>query len=62
MCEYRFFLDQKAGRQKSKASITGEFLHSVIAQKQQIQEHKSKSVPLIIIILTIILGLLWILW
>ena len=64
-CEYRLHLRQRFGNSHSLASITGTDLHrrvSIQSDRQQVMRTKNRVVPLLIIIVTLIAGLLWILW
>jgi hypothetical protein len=63
-CEYKLHLDQRFGRSSSIASIMGSKLHERISEHEQsqIDERKNRYLPLLIIILTLIIGLFWILW
>ena len=63
-CEYRLHLKQKLGESASKASVTGSILHRIVSEQSISREHKrgNRLFPLLIMIVTLIAGLLWILW
>ncbi|MGY5863081.1 MAG: hypothetical protein RTV41_00610 [Candidatus Thorarchaeota archaeon] len=64
ICEHRLHLRQKLGEDSSKASVMGTILHSRISDQTRSQQKKKgvRLLPLLIIIVTLIAGLLWILW
>ena len=62
LCEYRLFLQQKLGEERTKASIEGERLHVELDRESQRDIPETQIIPLGIIVLTVIIGLLWILW
>ncbi|MFW9794700.1 MAG: hypothetical protein ACFFEE_10385 [Candidatus Thorarchaeota archaeon] len=63
-CEYRFFLKKKLSESPSAASVGGTILHSFISEESAFQKDvvAKPLFPLLIIVLTIIIGLLWIMW
>ncbi len=63
-CEYRLHLKQKLGGSSSKASTMGSILHRLASDHTVSPDEKSgnRMVPLLIIIVTLISGMLWILW
>jgi len=63
-CEYRLHLKQKLGGSTSKASVMGSILHGRISDQSRSQREEKgvRILPLLIIIVTLIAGLLWILW
>nr|KXH71491.1 MAG: hypothetical protein AM325_10185 [Candidatus Thorarchaeota archaeon SMTZ1-45] len=64
-CEYRLHLKQQFGDIHSLASITGNELHQYINMKskgENRERSERKLLPLLIIILTSIMGFLWIFW
>ncbi len=62
LCEYRLYLRQHIDEERTKASVEGERLHSKFTNEYQDRIPKKSIIPLIIIIITIVVGLLWILW
>jgi len=60
-CEYRLYLNQKLGDKITKASIEGSRLHSRFHKEYEETSGEKRLVPLAIIILTIFIGILWIL-
>jgi hypothetical protein len=64
-CEYRLRLRQKFGDSHSSAIVTGKELHrhvSIQSDRQQVEKTENRIVPLLIIVVTLIAGVLWILW
>ena len=63
-CEYRLHLKQKLGESSSEASTTGSVLHRLVSNQTASRNDKNgnRLVPLLIIIVTLIAGMLWILW
>ena len=63
-CEFRLHLKQKLGGSSSKASTMGSILHRLVSDQTVSPDEKSgnRLVPLLIIIVTLIAGMLWILW
>ena len=63
-CEHRLHLKQKLGESPSEASTTGSMLHRLVSNQTASPKDKSgnRLVPLLIIIVTLIAGMLWILW
>jgi hypothetical protein len=63
-CEYRLYLKQRLGGSSSKASVMGAILHSRISDstRSQRESKDGRFLPLLIMIMTLIAGLLWILW
>ncbi|MHA2024566.1 MAG: hypothetical protein ACW98U_01600 [Candidatus Thorarchaeota archaeon] len=63
-CEYRLHLKQKLGGSSSKASVMGSTLHSKISDQSRNQpvEKGVRLLPIMIFILTLIAGLMWIMW
>lgn len=64
-CEYRLHLRHKFGDSHSPTSVTGTELHrrvSIQSDSQHIEKTESRIAPLLIIIMTLIAGVLWILW
>ena len=64
-CEYRLDLKQKLGNSHSSASVTGTVLHRRVSMQSDSQ-HKEKTenrlVPVLIFVVTLIVGFLWIFW
>ncbi|MFW9841513.1 MAG: hypothetical protein ACFFES_11520 [Candidatus Thorarchaeota archaeon] len=63
-CEYRLYLKQKCEESSSEASLMGSILHTRIgdtSRLQKVQEGRG-ILPLLIIIMTLVIGLLWIIW
>jgi len=61
-CEYRLYLKQKLGETPSEASIMGTILHDRMSGVSQTAHRGGRTLPLLVIIMTLIVGLLWILW
>ncbi|MHA1943270.1 MAG: hypothetical protein ACW96M_02635 [Candidatus Thorarchaeota archaeon] len=63
-CEFRLHLKQKLGGSSSRASTMGSILHRLVSDQTVFHDEKNgnRLVPLFIIIVTLIAGLLWILW
>lgn len=64
-CEYRLHLKQKLGNTHSRASVAGTDLHrrmSSQADSRTVEKPENQFVPLMIIIVTLVVGLLWIFW
>lgn len=64
LCEYRLHLKQKLGESVLEASVTGSILHNLKSEQSISPREKSSNrlIPLLIIIMTLIAGILWILW
>ena len=64
-CEYRLLLKQKLGDTHSRASVAGTDLHrrmSSQSDSQTVEKPENQLVPLLIIVVTLVVGLLWIFW
>jgi hypothetical protein len=64
-CEYRLHLKQKLRQTHTLASVTGTELHrrvSIQSEFQHVEKTENRLLPLLIIILTLIVGFLWIFW
>ncbi|MFX1481862.1 MAG: hypothetical protein ACFFCP_01590 [Promethearchaeota archaeon] len=64
LCEYRLHLKQKLGETHSDSSVTGAILHRTLSnQYSTFRERRANRLYLIIIAaITIVAGILWILW
>ncbi len=63
-CEYRLHLKQKLGESVSEAGVTGSILHRLISSQIASREGKRRHrlLPYLFIIVSLIAGILWILW
>jgi len=64
-CEYRLYLKQKIGGSHSLASAAGIELHrrlSIQQNRQDVETTESRALSLLVVVITIIAGILWILW
>ncbi len=64
-CEYRLHLKRRFGEVHSSASVTGNMLHQQVSNKseeQHLERMERNLLPLMIILLTLIVGFMWILW
>ncbi len=63
-CEYRLHLKQKLGESVSEAGVTGSILHGLISSQMASREgwRGHRLLPYLIIMVSLIAGILWILW
>jgi hypothetical protein len=64
-CEFRLNLRQKFGDSHSPASVAGTELHrqvSIQSDRQDAEKIERRLVPLFIIVVTLIVGIMWIMW
>ncbi|NHI88656.1 MAG: hypothetical protein EAX87_03975 [Candidatus Thorarchaeota archaeon] len=64
-CEYRLRLKQATGNTSTPASVAGTRFHQLLASQTDIRKTengKNRFVPLLIIIITLLVGTLWIIW
>ncbi len=63
-CEYRLYLKQKLGESLSDAGVNGSILHKLLSEHSISPEGNrgNRVLPLLIIIMTLMVGILWILW
>ena len=63
-CEYRFHLKQRLGETLTEAGVFGSILHNLLSEHSISPEGNrgNRTVPLLIIIMTLMVGILWILW
>ena len=61
-CEYRLYLMQQRGEVTTKASIDGTMLHNRILPFEINESQAHRWIPVLIIILTIVMGIIWIVW
>jgi len=64
-CEYRLHLKQTLGNTSTLASIAGTRFHQLLASQTDTRKPwigKSQFIPLLIIIITLLVGALWIIW
>jgi hypothetical protein len=64
-CEYRLHLKQALGNTSTRASIAGTRFHQLLASQTDVcktENGKNRLVPLLIIIVTLLVGTLWIIW
>ena len=64
-CEYRLHLKHKLGNSQTPASVTGTELHQRVLMKsdnRKVENSGSQLMPLLVIVVTLIVGFLWIFW
>ena len=64
-CEYRLHLKQELGNTSTPASVAGTKFHQLLSSQNDIpktENGKNRFVPLLIIIITLVVGTLWIIW
>ncbi len=62
ICEYRLYLRHHLGIESTEASLVGKQLHSKFENESISRVSQKPILTLIIIVLTVVIGLLWILW